>query len=145
MNEEWASCRTTAAHSPHLCGECEVFPRCLTAPHLHFVHNQHFYSMKGSPAVPPALTRWVKSCDTGSFLQATFHLQMSGSRVTHAGETLCYVTPSEELCSFLCPRDVSLRRCWIIQMLHVWFIYVYIIRQEREWQDQSGTCIVFFG
>lgn len=30
---------------------------------------------------------WVKSCDTGSFLQATHHLQMSASRVTHAGKS----------------------------------------------------------
>lgn len=57
-------------------------------PHLHFVHNQHFLSMKGAAAAALALTRRVKSCDTGSSLRATLHLQMSGSRVTHAGETL---------------------------------------------------------
>lgn len=72
-------------------------PRRQTTTHLHFVHNQYFYSMKGTPAAVFALTHQVKSCDTGSFLQATLHLQMSGSRVTHAGETLCCVTPSEEL------------------------------------------------
>lgn len=39
----------------------------------------------------------VKSCDTGSSLQATLRLQMSGRRVIHAGGGVCCVTPPEKL------------------------------------------------
>lgn len=81
--------------------------RFQAAPYLHFVHNQQFHPMKGTPAAGLAMTRQIKSCDMGSDPQATLHLQMSGNRVTHAGETLCCVTPSE-LFSFPSPRRVFL-------------------------------------
>lgn len=77
-----------AAPEFHVTVLCKVFPPCQTTSHLDFVHNQHFYYMCGTPAAALALTRRVKRCDTGSFLQATLHLQMSGSRVTHAGESM---------------------------------------------------------
>lgn len=91
------------------------FPHSGTTIHLHLVRNQCFYPMKGTPAAAFALTCWVKCCDTGSFLQATRHLQMSESRVTHAGESLCHVTPSQEL-----PPSTQ------ETFLYVWFIYVYV-------------------
>ena len=100
-----------------------------THTHLHFVHNQHFHSMKGTAAAALALTRRVKSCDTGSSLQATLHLQMSGSRVTHAGETL-------SLCNSVRGDGETSpsRGCWIIQMSHVGLCFVYV-----EWQKEAET------
>lgn len=120
-------------------GECKVSPHY---PHLHFVHNQHFHPMKGTPAAVLALTLQIKSCDTGSAPQAMLHLQMSGSRVTHVGETLCCVTPSEQ-CNPPYPGDFCL--CWIIQILQVLVIYVYVYGRRKQCGFQSGTYIAFSG
>lgn len=108
---QWVLCLTSS-----LWGAQGFFPYTV---HLHFVHNQHFYPMKGTPAAALALACRVKSCDTGSFLQATFHLQMSGSRITHAGETLPCITPSQELCSCPRPGDFSWRR-WCLRHVADW-------------------------
>lgn len=128
---------------------CEVYPHCHPPPrHLLFSHNQHF--LLCGLLTKSAVLAWtlrVKSCDTGSFLQAALHLQMSGSRFTHAGETSCCVTPSELLWSCAGPGDFSLCGCWIIQMLHVRFIclFLFSLRKLRGWRYQSEARIAFSG